>query len=135
MAEKTDPLTQWLSAAEARCERASKGPWDLFDLGPAERAGNYRRTTDGAYRISASDTLLITLKACSDGFVQGKNKANAEFIAAARSDLPRALALLRKTMDVIGSARGEVDMGRDDYGILAKALAAFDAAVKDEGGG
>lgn len=60
---------------------ASCGQWHIQDLAPAIANGAARPGPDGtAYRISADHTLWFELRAFSDGYVLGANKANAMYI-------------------------------------------------------
>ena len=77
---------EWLDQAQARCDAATEGPWAL-DLKWDERHG----TNYGVDAIEAHDTWPV---------VDGGIEEDAEFIAAARTDLPRAIAALRAAMEV-----------------------------------
>ena len=72
---------RWLDEVKARCEKATPGPWT------ADVVGNYARVpeTEADGDEGVNDTFLTA--------------ENALFIANARSDIPRLVALVERLLD------------------------------------
>jgi hypothetical protein len=105
-------LEQWIADAEARAEKATEGPW----------------LSEGSCVKFDPDRDVYQLGVVSPR-IYGANFADAAFIAAARTDLPAALKLLRSALAVVEEARKvSPSFG---YMSLDNALAAFDAAAKE----
>jgi hypothetical protein len=95
--------TEQLDAIQARAEAASEGPWDF---GTGYSADGARELTekveksafltlslnDGGRPLSVIDNGTIIPAVTGDG---PNAKANAEFIAHARTDIPALVALVR----------------------------------------
>ena len=89
-------ITEWIDAAQKRCDAATEGPWVAVE-----------GATPGMFWVELRHRATI----CDFPREQGAQE-DAEFIAAARTDLPAALAALRA---VLGEHREVPDSGRD-YG-------------------
>ena len=76
----TDNIRHWLNAVEARCEKATTGPWSAHNPSPA-KSGTW--ITGDGWCIAVCDTRT-----------DGQCESNATFIAHAREDIPRLLALV-----------------------------------------
>lgn len=72
----------WAAAARARCEAATPGPW-------ADRKDSQH---SGSVLVEENGQWVETVARVYCGAMKGHGPANAEFIAAARTDLPHALA-------------------------------------------
>lgn len=91
----------WIDKAQARCEAASKGPWRAISNGEG---------CDG------SPLPLTCLEDAAGEYIchgwddesAFQEPQDAEFSAAARTDLPHALACLREAMVLLGVARGQI---------------------------
>lgn len=81
----------WLDEVDARTNVATDGPWSRDRTYPLGHAG--------PYSISVRSPQVTV----SDGLAKG----DAEFIAAARTDLPTATAALRAVLDLLDQADGE----------------------------
>lgn len=89
------PLTEAeLNAIEARCEAATPGPWKQSDCGYDVCSKNIPSACDNSSRM--------TIARCMEGDSRPYTTAykgackDAEFIAHARTDLPRLLAAYRE---------------------------------------
>lgn len=85
----TNPLTESdLSEIEARCEAATPGKWFVYhaDAGPT-------------VQVPKGWVALLDWKCCGGTLDQ---RANATFIAAAREDVPRLVAEVRRLRGLIG---------------------------------
>lgn len=85
-------ITGWLDAAEGRVEAATVGAWEAYsrhDAVPGSR--NYL----GVGRVNTEVAIF------EDRYVRTED---AEFIAAARTDLPAAIAALRGVIGLIGTS-------------------------------
>lgn len=103
----TDPLTDaYLDAIEQRAHAATEGPWEA----------------------SAHDHYLVICPDC--GVRGGYERADAEFIAHARSDVPALLAEVRRLrameQRVSRVARELRYKNADTYDIVGRFLAALD---------
>jgi hypothetical protein len=81
-------LTDWLDQAQARVDAATDGPWELDQFGPDE-------VEDGPFHFigSPSDRHVVTPTV-------HMVSADAAFIAAARTDLPAAIAALQAVLAI-----------------------------------
>lgn len=91
-------ITAWIDAAEARCKAATPGPWKydaVENVGENWLIGVINTGVDydwKAQHIVTTDNLHAS-RCTSGGAIE-----DAQFIAAARTDLPRALKALRMAM-------------------------------------
>ena len=76
-------ITEWIDAAQKRCDAATEGPWVAVE-----------GATPGMFWVELRHRATI----CDFPREQGAQE-DAEFIAAARTDLPAALAALRAVLD------------------------------------
>jgi hypothetical protein len=72
--------TAWLDQAQQRADAATPGPWESGPEGTSE------------------DDFGVFAPEVAHDIVAAEEQADAEFIAAARTDLPRALAALRAVL-------------------------------------
>ena len=87
----TQPITPAdLAAMEARCAAATAGPWEHEWTG-------YR------YAIESRDGVIAKL---SEYVTMEKERMDAEFIAASRTDIPRLLAEVRRLREQLGEHHG-----------------------------
>lgn len=89
-AQKTSVDLPDMNDIAARCEKATAGPWQVLTEELVEAAWINAATAD--------DDLPIAL---FDFRSADENKANAEFLAHARTDIPRLLAALRSAHERI----------------------------------
>ncbi len=82
----SDPITAWLDEAQQRADAATEGPWHGYGLDP-----------NGAYFVHGG-TEAVGYFAADPIVTEGAIEEDAEFIAHARTDLPRALAALRAVL-------------------------------------
>lgn len=96
----------WLEEAKKRCEEATQGPWEMF------RSGFICREEDGS---------CICCPGCSNcsGNDAEVSKPDMDFIANARTDLPRALELLERARELIETS-GTYDVESDVYQTRAR---------------
>lgn len=89
-------VTDWLDAAKARSDAATDGPWTAADSVDGFSASVHGpRGCVAAARSTPNRELGFEL-----GPLQpGRRREDAEFIAAARTDLPKALDALRALLD------------------------------------
>lgn len=83
-------ITDWLDQAQARADDATPGPWESGPEGTSE------------------DDFGVFAPEVAHDIVAAEEEADAEFIAAARTDLPAAIAALRAVLDL-------VEMDREDH--------------------
>lgn len=89
-------MSTWLDAAEKRCEAATSGPW-FTESTPKDEDG--WPTCSMVAGVSRGQLVY----ACPPG---GSFPANDQrFIAEARTDLPRALSLLRELEQAVETYR------------------------------
>lgn len=91
-----------IDAIGVRCRAATAGPW-LVD--------SDQRPGGAAQVVEAADTTCAVCFMTSDRF-ECRDDADAQFIAAARTDVPAMAQALREARDYIGSMAG---MDSDDY--------------------
>lgn len=97
---------EWIDAAQARCDRATPGPWRAPET-PVPSWHNPSVIRGGAASVNES---MPTDWIAEAGPADANGQADAEFIAAARADLPRALAALRKVLEMhVPEGREELD--------------------------
>lgn len=96
----------WIAAARRRCEASMPGDWVVhrFDRSSGEIAYQVQALD---YRPGADDEIDDVLATIND-HRNPKARATAEFIAAARTDLPRALDLV-VAADAIIKAMAEAE--------------------------
>ena len=100
----TADLTALLDAMQARCDAATEGPW-VADGG--EISQSWKRPEPWKPIVS---TAVACMSYCYGGSAAGvEEEADAEFIAAARTDLPRLIAAVRAVLELADAwtARGE----------------------------
>lgn len=98
----TATKVDWLKQIEERCANATEGPWTWepvgeFD-GEASNAGGFTYQHICAGYKGVADTYHASGMQCPDGSVieaRNGNKADADFIAHAREDVPRLISALR----------------------------------------
>lgn len=90
-------LTDRLDEIEARAEAATLGPWEA---GVTEVSQHWSRPEPWATVVSNE---VACMAYCYGGYGRGiERETDAEFIAAARTDVPQLVAALRAVLDVIG---------------------------------
>lgn len=104
----------WVELAMERCEAATPGPWRAVDGDDME----------GAVIEKANDAEAEHMRrvAQADGYEENEN---ADFIAHARTDLPRALAAVRAADELAEYIEAVLDMSDRHQPGLAGALAAY----------
>lgn len=85
---------EWLDAAQARADAATKGPWE------------YAAETE---EIVSPDGGIVEMT------WPGRNRANATFIAHARTDAPALVAALRAVLDEVDRLQGWADNNRSTF--------------------
>lgn len=94
----TDSTLPSLDAIQARANAATNGPWEVN--GPDERWAAISSGPDSvihAYTEHASDCVGCTCERDADVAISAED---AEFIAAARTDVPALVAALRAVLDL-----------------------------------
>lgn len=115
----------WLDEAEARCKAATEGPW----IAVGRPRGRYAEEVGRCnyWRIETLATPFLAMLAelnGADSSAHTKIGDDAALIAAARTDLPEALRLLREAVALLE----EADLG--DPGPLHDRHAALLAAIE-----
>jgi hypothetical protein len=114
-----------LAAIAARCDGATEGPWEILE----------DRLVDTAWvnAATAEDDKPIALFDYRNG---PTNKANAAFVAAARSDVPLLLrlvsALSRRVQELVEANNREVAARIESNKRLQEALARLPAAPAEK---
>ena len=102
----TPSLDQFLKDVEERCKKASPAPW--FH-GYSDGSGCWTKQT-GAAIVSQQGTdaeKVVCHAVDADGCPGGiLNKKDAAWIACARTDLPLALKMLRRAVEILQYAAG-----------------------------
>lgn len=93
-------INDWLDQAEARADAASKGPWERHD--------------DAVWGFGPIVAEFRT------------HIADAEFIAASRTDLPAAIAALRAVLDLVEPLHPDDAVSEADQAVERQ-----DARVRD----
>lgn len=139
MSDKREWTAERHAAATARCDAATKGPWATYDGGWREHARaavNPWRfmfvvvPLDGPpkYPGHVASKFVAELKDAQDAGAL-RAEADAAFIAAARVDLPDALAeierlsrseaaCVREALEQVGGARAERDEARAERDLM-----------------
>ena len=119
----TADLTALLDAMQARCDAATEGPW-VADGG--EISQSWKRPEPWKPIVS---TAVACMSYCYGGSAAGvEEEADAEFIAAARTDLPRLIAAVRAVLDTT-PPHGAARFGKDFETGVAKGLQLARAAA------
>lgn len=79
-------VAAWIAAAQDRCDAATDGPWEAGPEGTSE------------------DDFGVFAPEVAHDIVAAEEEADASFIAAARTDLPKALDALRAVLDLMAVA-------------------------------
>ena len=90
-------LTALLDAMQARCDAATEGMWVAHCPDPDEVHILAACTADACHDDPWSHPDVVHL--AGDEVQEPLSPADAEFIAAARSDLPRLIAAVRAVLD------------------------------------
>lgn len=109
----TDART-WLDQVDARTNAATDGPWKVDGL---DREGQYVTRPRDLDEWPEASMFFVTSK--------GSIEEDAEFIAAARTDLPAATKKLRAVLDLhaprpYDTIRDGVTFGQADYPDLCR---------------
>lgn len=98
--------TDWIAQARARCEQATPGPWSRHDFGyPGQEEPSSIVVHAGRFDWrSIEEGGFVAMTPAWDA----QENDNAEFIAAARTDLPRALAALERVRALCDQAEATV---------------------------
>lgn len=89
----------WVKDSKARCEAATPGPWRVSDShGLHVRGGG-----DG---VMPSGVMVADLEQCAFHGDEASVRVDAELIANARTDLPRALACIEAADALVGHMEG-----------------------------
>ena len=105
MTRKGSPMPdpQWMREAQSRCDAATKGPWD-GDVGYVSPDAVPLRGDDVVYCVMADSGDVAYIANALD--TAGKTGDNAAFVAHARMDLPKALAMCRELAAVVREVAG-----------------------------
>lgn len=104
-----------LAAMKRRCEAATKGPWVVdFDSRP-----------HGAHQVMSGHRTICFLGIHPEDDSYAID--NADFIAAARTDLPRLIAEVERLRDLLDSCRND----RDFEVLPEEARANYEATIKE----
>lgn len=95
-------MGEWLAEAKKRCEQAMPSPWYVKDDPEPKYLPLIARCLQAS--IMGHPDLRQGI-AWTVGLGDPADKNNAEFIAHARTDLPKALALLERAQAVIQAAQ------------------------------
>lgn len=91
----TADIDRLLDAMQARCDAATEGPWEAS---VGEISQSWERPEPWKPIVS---TDVSCMGYCYGGSAAGvEEEADAEFIAAARTDLPRLIAAVRAVLEV-----------------------------------
>lgn len=101
---------QWLKEVKERCEKAIKGPWTIY---PPQHDHDYITV-----RSKFDEVCAVT--------INGLPELDAEFIASARQDLPRAIRLIEKYRTVLQEMAVDKYDGNAEGFYGTKAQAALD---------
>lgn len=93
-------MTDWIAQARARCDAATPGPWELRSQG-VDMSGRHPWTL----RTEGVPGIRVYLRA---------EQVDAEFIAAARTDLSRALDALERVQEFLAEYVSPVDVVDED---------------------
>lgn len=93
-------MTTWREEAQARCEKATPGPWqaDLSELDDVVVWAGEERPRDLVFNMGERVTMV--------GTTYAHDAENGQFVAHAREDLPRALALLAQCEEALAAVPG-----------------------------
>lgn len=102
-------MTDWTEerqeAAQARCDAATKGPWerDLFYVCAEVEGGR-----------PGGEVIIQCLPTATGIRNRKRDDANAEFIAHARTDLPDALAEIKRLNSILRQLETVIKEPHDD---------------------
>lgn len=85
----TETDRAYLDEVEARCNGATKGPWEVGD----ESAASFYEGDDVV--VHPAWTVIASREIYRDDSKAAEKRANMRFIAAARTDIPRLIAMVR----------------------------------------
>lgn len=86
-------LPDWLTHARERADKATSGPWDTYyATGETPSIIRYSKKEGSEFNTYEESVLPLWPKKEQDW-------VNAEFIAAARTDVPKLLAMLRLAIE------------------------------------
>lgn len=97
----TSEIPEWLDEVEKRCGAATPGEWDVHqfrDLRPWEVMGTNQAET--MFRRKVAEFPIYGYSAENNWMID-ENKANAEFIARSKQDIPLLLAYCRRLRDAL----------------------------------
>lgn len=103
-ASEKDASPDWMQEARERCDAATPGPWRrLPDMSVVEAE------EDGSLVADTDPTAIQygTPQASDAATIVAQAHANAEFIAAARDDLPRALDEIERLRQLSEAVQGQ----------------------------
>lgn len=89
-----DKQCDWLQEAQARCDKATPGPWGYADTKGVGQKARLRVVGADGVQVCDCEAPKRPENALKFQRLLQEDEANAEFIAASREDLPRALALI-----------------------------------------
>ena len=93
----TPALAAYLDAVQARCDRATPGPWTSHKAKQADNVGGYDYgIADAGQRIIAEAYQRVGFATAPGGYEDRPAEANGRLIAHARTDLPTLVQLVRK---------------------------------------
>lgn len=90
------PITEWLDAAQARCDAATEGPWRGHSFGLAgedEPSSIVVHTGEFAWGDVYEGRFLFSTPGADS-----QEWDDADFVASARTDTPRLIAALRTVL-------------------------------------
>ena len=120
----------WLDEARARCEAATEGPWRAANGGVRTVAENTpdRVKKDGEPYKNAKYGPDWPALCYLNSMLGNQRWSDWDFIAHARADLPRALALIQRMAGVLREVRHGP---RDQPGWAHRRLKKIDAVLKE----
>lgn len=117
-------ITDYLDHAQARTDAATDGPWEAewVDEDLSVRAGTARTVWNEEHTVgrpvSSWKSTDLIYEHNTDGWPgedespdDGQRYYDAEFIAAARTDLPATIAALRAVLDLASDADSDATLG------------------------
>ena len=91
-----------IQAARERCEAATEGPWLRHQWGTKSQVVEAKVNTETAPGIKMVGQRILAREML---------KANAEFVAHARSDLPAALEALEEAQKIVDILKPTMNLG------------------------
>jgi len=126
--------TDRLAAIEAREQAAIKGPWAYYDNGlDGGIVSGLRRTGSGEHSTFSCGWTYDEM-VCGGERSEGRLEAddpNVPFIAAARSDIPYLLALVRKQQEALRVTTEALEAMRADSGAPSRDPYSYDSVRED----